>query len=134
MTKTQNRGRRTAKGGDSHSFLLMSTLTLRTLLNPLGFQIILRNIFNQLVQKSFLSTPQHGSSMINQNSWIRYFYPNDVLWKEPDVGWRTRAMDALVRQEVVARGGRMDRRSFSWVSLIVDIVLSPKFCIGSFLL
>ena len=91
MTKTQNRGRRTAKGGDNHSFLLMSTLTLRTLLNPLGFQIILRNIFNQLVQKSFLSTPQHGSSMINQNSWIRYFDPNDMLWKEPDVEWRTRA-------------------------------------------
>ena len=114
MKNTQNRGRCTLV---LKVVPLTSTMTLHTLHNPLEFQIVLRNIFNQLVQKSFLSTPQHGSSMINQNSWIRYFDPNDMLWKEPDVEWRTRATrcpcSPVKLWWSVAGGGRMDRRSFS---------------------
>jgi hypothetical protein len=78
-----------AESGDNHLRLLH--MTLHTLLNTLEFQIVLRNVLNQVVRKSFLSTPQPGSSMINQNSWIQYFDPNEMLWKEPDVEWRTRA-------------------------------------------
>jgi len=65
-------------------------MTLHTL-NPQGYQIVPRKTFNQLVQKMFFSTSQPGSSMINQNPWMWYFNPNDMLWKEPDVEWRTRA-------------------------------------------
>ena len=64
--------------------------------------IVLQNILNQLVPKS-LSTPQPGSSMINQSWWIWYFDPNDMVWKESDVEWQTRAPMKL--RGSVAGGG-----------------------------
>ena len=54
--------------------------------------------------------------------------------KSKDVKLRARATERSCSPEKlwwsVAGGGRMVRRSSSWVPLVVDIFLSPKFYIG----
>jgi len=63
----------------------------------------------------FFSTSQPGSSMINQNPWMWHFDPNDMLWKEPDVEWRTRASSRC--GGVWLEGGKGGSEKLSWVSL-----------------
>ena len=126
MTNTQNWGQRTLvlKVAITTIFYLCPLWRFTPSSTP-GFQIVLRKNFNRLVQKSFLSTTQPGSSMINQISWIRCFDPNDMLWRELDVecDWML-----LFANEVVECG----RRGEEWIreALVGWHCRYPEFCIG----
>ena len=87
--------------------------------------------------------------MINQNSWIHYFDPNDMQWKEPDVVLRARASSCSCSPKKlwwgVAGGGRIDQIAlgtigcrYFLVSYILHrfvvtllLLLNDVFCLAS---